>query len=183
MDDEPNPVIEALYRASPLLAFSPYTHMQSNYVRELGREIIEILNESVKGATDMTINGDDLMRAYAKFWFWTLGSYEILRTMGGPKSDITRYFNVPISSELKRLKSIVRKIRVPFAKQEYAGRCEIIRGEASMAGFGKGDMIFDVEGVSISAADLIRDFDRVFASITLADVRMPLKGFTKASSD
>ncbi len=70
---------EECYSAKPLLKFSAYTDSQSQAVKDLGNEVLSLLTKV------------EIMSAYNRFWFWTLGAYEALR----PMTDYLTCFDGP----------------------------------------------------------------------------------------
>lgn len=130
--------INKIVRENPLIAFSLYTHLQVEIVRDLGHQILEILDTAFdSNAAD----GKGVNRAYGSFWLWVLGSYEITRTFCQAESC----FSGTLVAELKGFKKKVAILRMPFAKQEYPRKKEPIKTEASSAGRG-----YEIGGRSVS---------------------------------
>lgn len=147
--------------ADSLDKFSVYSSMQVKKVNAVGDEILAHLPDVWRVAGTMNA-------VYGSFWLWTLGAYEILRTMVQARdcfSDVTQ-------RKLKRLRDELRTIRVPFAKQEMPGRPVPIAAEASIAGFGpdQDDLIFIVGTLRISAKAIIWAFRETMSGIHLEDV-------------
>ncbi|MGJ0511003.1 hypothetical protein [Methylocystis sp.] len=146
--------IDEIYQKNPLLKFSVYTHIQSEAVRNLGNDILSALDK-----------GELFPRAYDGFWFWTLGGYEVLRTM----DENSNCFEAALGDEIRRLKRLLAEIRMPFAKQKYRGKNQTIKNEASVfaSGLDGKNMIFEVDGTTYDASKLIKQTDMFFAGIQL----------------
>ena len=154
--------IDEIYEKEPLLKFSGYTMGQSKAVRSLGNEVLLALDK-----------GKMFPRAYDLFWFWTLGGYEVLRTMDANSNC----FDSTLQPEIRRLKHLLAEIRMPFAKQQYRGDSRKIKNEASVYCVGPDgkNMIFEVRGKTYDASSLIKEIDAFFTGIQLSQVlsRMP----------
>ena len=153
-------IIDQYLAERPLMDFSVYTNIQ-----------IEILDKMETTIVDMFNNRKDayvIMDIYGSFWLWTLGAYEIVRTMAQAKSC----FSIKVNKRVLHYKRKIAKIRVPFAKQEYQGKNRPIFNEASISGMDikKGDMFFTVEGVEYSIRTLMKEFRDLMASIKGSDI-------------
>jgi hypothetical protein len=73
-----NPTWEQVVERDPLIAFSFYLSGRKNVLLAIADEIIENLDQAFYGPL---VNGGKLERAESLFWLWTLGAYEIVRTM------------------------------------------------------------------------------------------------------
>ncbi len=155
-----------MYMEHPLLAFSFYTHVQCEITRRLGHELLTSLETAIApDSVDATV----LDRAYGQFWLWVLGAYEITRTM----SHAEACFSPAVAKNVLDFKRRITRLRIPFAKQEYAGRETVLLGaDASISGIDrqKRDMTFNVRGDVFSARGLVADFDALISSIKPADV-------------
>jgi hypothetical protein len=154
-------IIEEMYNRHPLLLFSFATQSQVTAVHELGNEILGLIKQSKTGGR--SLDDTKIMRAYNLFWFWVLGAYEVLRTMDQHK----KCFTSTIANEINSLKKKLAVVRVPFAKQELRGTGEPISGELSIYGFGSDlhTLLFQIQGKSYDAVDLIRDVMQFFHGI------------------
>ncbi len=119
------------------------------------------------------------------FWFWTLGDYEVLRTM----DQHSQRFEEPIRTEIRRLKDLLAGIRMPFAKQEFErqkgreGKKGVpIKNEAFPIGVGSDGetMIFEIKGVPYNAAELIKEIEGFFCNIRSSDVLRALSVRTES---
>lgn len=157
--------IERIYMEHPLLAFSVYTHIQSEIVRGLGNEVIASLDTAI--ASD-AVDATTINRAYGQFWLWVLGAYEITRTISQAKAC----FSPRVGANVLDFKQRLGRLRIPFAKQEYAGGTALLGSETSISGIDnqKKDMTFSVQGVVFSARRLVADFDGLISQIKPADV-------------
>jgi hypothetical protein len=158
-------LVENMLNENPLIGFSVYTHLQVEIVRNLGRQILEILDNAFEpGIAD----GNSVNRAYGMFWLWVLGSYEIIRTMTQSESC----FSKSLVAKLRNLKKKVSILRMPFAKQEYPNKKQPIEAEASVYGVDTqtGDLKFEVKGKVLSMRALIDEFESLFDSINRTDI-------------
>ena len=144
----------------PLINFSVYTNPQI----ELLIKMESTINEMILNRRDAQVLND----IYGSFWLWTLGAYEVVRTMAQAKSC----FTPEVHDRLIGYKRKLAKIRIPFAKQEYQGRNQPIFNEASMSGMDieTGDMSFTIEDVKYSSRALMKEFHDLMASITDSDI-------------
>jgi hypothetical protein len=162
MDDEPRE--EEIYRKNPLLAFSLYTAAQLQSLRRIQSEIDAALEQPESGFPD-------LMKAYDFFWFWTLGAYEVVRTMDENRSC----FSPQLAARTEALKLRLAGIRMPFAKQQLANRPALgkrrpIRGENSVVGWGEKSLVFKIDGETFDSRSLVSEVAEFFAGIKREDV-------------
>ena len=108
-----NPTEEERLLQEPLIAFSYYLSDRNNVLLSISDEIIENLD---KGFTN---NHTGLIgHASTLMWFWTLGAYEVIRTMCQAKICFSESFYNKISE----LKNDLAKARMPSAKMEKKGK-------------------------------------------------------------
>lgn len=119
-------LVRRFFEEHPLARFSVYTDMQAGYVRAMGLEILERLDQAISETEDGVQVDDPQALVYRNFWFWTLGAYEVVRTMTDKRSGADRCFAPDLSDRLMDLKQRVADIRMPFAKQEIRGRRQIV---------------------------------------------------------
>ncbi len=98
MSDEK--LVDKMLNENPLIAFSVYTHIQVEIVRDLGRQILEILDNAFKPGV---AEGNSVNRSYGLFWLWILGSYEVTRTM----TQADSCFSNALMAKLKSFKKQV----------------------------------------------------------------------------
>ena len=162
-------MIEAMLEENPLVAFSPYTHSQVEILSQLGASLLAELDAAIR---EKQIDGQRFNRAYAMFWLWVLGAYEVTRTMVQARSCFSGAF----AERVATLKKRIAKLRMPFAKQEYAGgnRCTSrpISGEASVTGIDceARDFLFAVGEERFSVRALVLDFTALFKRVKRSDV-------------
>jgi hypothetical protein len=160
-----DPRIEKLLNEKPLLAFSCYTEGQVGELKRQARQILDAMDSSIKvGTVEFTGFG----RAHWGFWLWTLGAFEVVRTMKQARACLSAELN----EKIVRLQRQLVEIRVPFAKQEIAGKKKPIGSEASVSGFDgeTHDMFYSINGEKVSVRKLLTDFVVIFDGITLADI-------------
>jgi len=160
-----DPVVERMLDENPLIAFSAFSHSQVEILRDLARRLLAELDRSIAPGQ---VDGQGFQRAYAMFWLWVLGAYEVVRTMSQARSC----FSERLGSEVTDFKKRIAKLRIPFAKQEYAGRKKPIVSEASVSGIDctARDFTFTVEGQTVSMRRTIAEFTVLFDSITRRDI-------------
>ncbi len=117
---------------------------------------------------NMYKDANTINNVYGLFWLWTLGAYEVVRTMTQARSS----FSATVHEKLLNYKHKISKIRIPFAKQEYQGKKRPIFNEASIHGMNgtKGDMSFQVEGTEYSTRSLMEEFRTLMSSINRSDI-------------
>ena len=84
-----NPTEEERLTREPLIAFSFYLSGRNNVLLSVSDEIIENLD---KGFTNNPIHGSLIEHASILMWFWTLGAYEVIRTMCQAKECFSESF-------------------------------------------------------------------------------------------
>jgi hypothetical protein len=169
------PSYEAFAATNPLVRFSVYTHIQVNALKALADEIRKLLDQSIH---PQQVNCVPLMDAQGKFWLWVLGAFEVVRTM----YQYRKCFSPAAADRIKIFKDEIAQIRVPFAKQEYAGYGGPIDGECSISGIddvGR-DFSHTVRGKVINVRPLLDEFEVLIASITPVDVAHSLKGASRS---
>ncbi len=165
-----NDAVEKALNEEPLLGFSFHTANQNGILKALGTEIIDILNISVSDNKDGSIRVERFSEVYGKFWLWTLGAFEVVRTMVSAKVC----FSDDVQKQLLSFKNKLVKLRIPFAKQQLAGRKEAIRGEASISGFDgkKKDFFFTIGDEEYWVREIIQEFNSMVKDIKRKDVLM-----------
>jgi hypothetical protein len=157
----------AYFEANPISRFSVYTDDQIKTLRKLAEELTSLLDSSMsEGCWD----GQGSIRAYSIFWLWVLGAYEVIRTI----SQAGNCFSTTALQRIKSFKQRITQLRIPFAKQEYAGRKpqSPIRNEASIYSVDtlKKDFSFEVKGAIFSVRNLLTTFEELITSIKPNDV-------------
>jgi len=162
-----NPTWEQVVEREPLIAFSFYLNGRIQTLLAIADEIIDDLDE---GISETFVDGSRLERADTMMWLWTLGAYEVVRTMCQAKSCFSdRAYN-----NLALLKKSLSTIRVPAAKMEKPGKIIPVNSNRSPSGLdvlNRDLLLGDPESTSIiSARSILTEFDKVIASITKDDV-------------
>ena len=89
-----NPTEEETLAREPLIAFSFYLSGRNNTLLSLSDEIIKNIDD---GFSMNTLQGGQLERASTLMWLWTLGAYEVVRTMCQAKECFSENFYKRIS--------------------------------------------------------------------------------------
>jgi len=146
---------DAFVAANPLVRFSIYTHLQSQRVIELGSSIKARLDFILaeQGKADIS-EGD----AYGDIWLWTLGAYEVVRTMADPKWEGA--WSPERYREIVEYKRFLADMRVPFAKQELRSG-KAVSAENSVAGVDHENRtyFFEIEGKVFDVREQIDSFE------------------------
>jgi hypothetical protein len=165
--------IENLFAEYPLSAFSFYTEVHFRVLKKTGKEIYAMLDNAFKDSyfEEKVLHGvdhNDLLEVYGLFWLWTLGAFELTRTMSTAK----KCFVPEMHKKLDNLRAHLAMIRNPFAKQQPRGKRQPIRGEASISDIDgtKKDICFSAEGNKFWVRDEIRTFEDLIESITIKDI-------------
>lgn len=175
---EGNDVIEQMLDKNPLLLFSTYTQIQTRIIRDLGQQIINELNVSIRldqEASEAIVNSATISQLYGRFWLWVIGSYEITRTMC-QANNRANCFSATVGTRLQCFKQMISPLRMAFAKQEYAdGRRnqEVpVQADASIAHFDgvNKDLGFQVKDKNYSVRACIEEFEEMMGSIQRLDV-------------
>ena len=157
----------AIFRERPYQLFLVLPFRQSERALCVCEEVIENLD---RGVSSQSIDGGSVERAESLMWLWLLGAYEIVRTMHQAKYC----FNGRVASDIGNLKDLLAEIRMPAAKMEKLGRKVPVTSTRSPSGWDvqNHDLLLNdpEESEAISARHVLAEFDRVFCSITKADV-------------
>jgi hypothetical protein len=167
-----NPTWEQIVENDPIMAFS---HYLSGRIAVLVRNADMILEHLDCGFADAPefVDGDFVGRAESLMWLWTLGAYEVIRTMCQARTC----FSQVAFDELVELKKSLARARMPAAKLEKPGQKMPVTSNRSPAGWdleNRDLLVNDPEDLTgISARGLIDEFDRVLASIAAKDILAP----------
>jgi hypothetical protein len=166
-----NPTWEQSVEREPLIAFSYYLSGRTNELLQVGDEIINHLDQGFANKDFInSTSADHIRQAGTLIWLWTLGAYEIVRTMCQARDC----FSERVNSDLLQLKKSLASVRMPDAKMEKAGKKLPVTSNRSPNGWDMPNrdlLIGDPEGdIPTSARHLIIEFDRVMSSITKEDV-------------
>ena len=151
----------------PLLAFSFYLSGRNNVLLSISDEIIENLDKMFSNTQIM--HQEFIDRASTLLWLWTLGAYEIIRTICQARECFSSSF-IEKSIELKKQLAVVR---MPNAKMEEAGKKKPINSNRSPDGldFDNKDLLIGNPEKPISARKLIELYDQTMATLTKDDVK------------
>lgn len=162
-----NPTWEQIIERDPLIKFSFYL---AGRVQVLATTADEIVDQLDNGFAGPCVDGGRVARAESLMWFWTLGAYEVVRTMCQSKGC----FSARVSGDLDRLKRKLARVRMPAAKMEKPGQQAPVNSNRSPSGWDVGgrDLLINDpdERPDVSARILLREFDEVFRSITTDDI-------------
>ncbi len=162
-----NPTREEMIEREPLLVFSFYLSGRVNVLLGIADEIVEHLNQ---GMSDEVIDGDRVGRASTLMWLWTLGAYEVVRTL----CQASSCFSPSAQVKFQRLKKRLSVARIPAAKMEVPGKKIPVASNRSSDGWdfrNKDLFVGDPESPSdISVRLLIKEFSNVFATLSKDDV-------------
>lgn len=159
-----NPTRDEVLAREPLLAFSFYLSDKNNILQDLTDEIVENLD---KGFGE-PIHTEFLGEASTWTWFWTLGAYEVVRTISQSKDCFSENFMEKIAS-LKRELAIVR---MPSSKMEEAGRKTPVNSNRSPDGWdlSSKDLIIGSPDRPKSARQLFTLYNKTMDSLMPSDV-------------
>lgn len=160
-----NPTEEMLTR-EPLMAFSFYLSGRNNVLLFLSDEIIDNLD---KGFTGSTIQAELIGRASTLIWLWTLGAYEVVRTISQAKECFSDSFIEKINS----LKKQLAIVRMPNAKMEEQGKKKPVNSNRSPDGWDviNKDLLVGDPEKPISGRQLLDNYDKTISSLTIKDVK------------
>jgi len=161
-----NPTEEEILTREPLIGLSFYLSDRNNVLLSISDEIIENLD---KGFSMNTIHGGPIGHASTLMWLWTLGAYEVVRTMCQAKECFSGNFYKEISG----LKNDLAKARMPSSKMEKKGKKIPVNSNRSPDGWdvsNKDLLIGDPED-PISCRMMLKKYDAVMSSLTSEDVK------------
>jgi hypothetical protein len=152
----------------PLWAFSPYLCGRSELLLSTSKEIIEKLETAF---TKDGLKFDELLRASDLNWYWTLGAYELVRTISQAKDCFSQEF----IEKVMKVKKMLSKVRMPNAKMEKEGRKEIVTSYRSPDRIDSNnkDLLIGDPDDAISARELIHTFIEIMTTMKPSDVIKP----------
>jgi hypothetical protein len=159
--------VEQFERENPLWRFSPYLFGRINVLMGIRIEILECLDRTFGESVDFT----QLERAEELAWLWTLGAYEVVRTMCQAKSC----FSLRAENALRDLKRTIGKVRIPAAKMEVPGKRTPVTSARSPAGVDakNKDILLGAPGQELSCREILASFYGVLSAIAPEDVVLP----------
>lgn len=160
-----NPTEEERINREPLLKFSYYLSSKNILLLNTIDTIIECLKT---GFSENVTNADDISDASVLTWFWTLGAYEMVRTM----SQSNDCFSEQINAKIGFLKQAIAKARMPSSKMEKKGKRIPVNSNRSFDHWdiGKKDLLIGDPDDPVSARYLFGLYEDTLSSITPNDV-------------
>ena len=161
-----NPTEEEMFEREPLLKFSFYLSGRNNILLATIDEIIDYLDN---GFGTSVINGGLIEKASTLLWFWTLGAYEMVRTISQAKVCFSDNFN----SQILILKKELAKVRMPAAKMEKQGSEVPVNSNRSPDGWDveNKDLLIGDPYEPVSGRCLLGLYDQVLSSLEIKDVK------------
>jgi hypothetical protein len=163
--------IDAMSTQHPLAAFSYYLSGRNQVLLSIADEILENLDACVPDAG--ALSSGPRGRASDLMWLWTLGAYEVTRTMAQAQGCFSARFLGAISD----LKIALERVRVANTKME---RVKYDRkGPTIPVGSDRAPDLWDPErrdlrvgdpADAVSARTLLAEYRRVMASLRVEDV-------------
>lgn len=160
-----NPTWEEMAEIEPLLIFSFYLSGRNNTLLTLSDEIIELLD---KGFNNPINKDGAIERASTLLWFWTLGAYEVIRTICQAKAC----FSPPFIVRAEKLKKQLAIVRMPSAKMEKQSKKEAVNSNRSPDGwdYDNKDVLIGNPDTAISAREILQSYDNTLSSLTVSDI-------------
>ena len=160
-----NPTEEEMLNREPLLNYSFYLSSKNILLLNTIDTILENLD---MGFSESSTNGDFISDASILTWFWTLGAYEIVRTM----SETKDCFSKRINTKLNHLKTILAKARMPSSKMEKKGKKIAVNSNRSFVHWDvkNKDLLIGDPDDPVSARYMFKYYDNTLSSITINDV-------------
>ncbi|WP_437611100.1 hypothetical protein WMF20_04820 [Sorangium sp. So ce834] len=157
----------------PLAAFSFYLSGRHQVLLSISREILAGLDACA--SSEGAFPHEARTRASDLMWLWTLGAYEVVRTM----CQASRCFSERFARAISHLKADLERVRVPNTKLErikYNRRDRPIpvssdRGPDIWDDASK-DLLVGDPADAVSCRMLLRSYESVMSSLTLDDVKM-----------
>ncbi len=161
-----NPTKEQSLEREPLLAFSFYLSTRNNLLLFTLDEIVKELDNAF--ADERTMKWDSITKASDSMWFWTLGAYEVVRTIDQAKECFSEDF----ISRIKGLKRELAIVRMPSAKMEEQGKPLPVNSNRSPDGWDieSKDLLVGKPENPVSARFILDMYDKVIRSLTPQDV-------------
>jgi len=164
-----NPTWEQMVERDPLIAFSFYLDGRKSVLIAVANEVVENLDGGFSGPA---VDGGRITRADDLMWLWTLGAYEVIRTMCQAKEC----FAESVRRELGSLKLELAAARMPAAKMERARTSTPVPSSRSSSGWDVANrdlLVGDPTSTTISARRLLSRFQQVVSSIRPSDILKP----------
>ena len=161
-----NPTEKELLEREPLMAFSFYLSGRHNVLLDIADEIVALLNQ---GFSNGVIDSQIVCRADTLMWLWTLGAYEVVRTMSQSQECFTNDF----LNRLKPLKNDLAIVRMPNSKMEKRRKAEPVTSNRSPFSFDfeNKDILVGDPDTAISARHILNLYASVIATLSIDDVQ------------
>jgi hypothetical protein len=160
-----NPTLEQSLEREPLLAFSFILSIRNNQLSTVADEVLELLDS---GISEEFINGGEVTKAGILMWLWTLGAYEVVRTM----CQANNSFSTEYMERLYPLKKKLAKIRMPDSKMEKQGKSQPVCSNRSpwCEVPESSDLLIGDPEDAYSARKIIDEYFSIIYSLTPEDV-------------
>lgn len=148
------------------MAFSFYLSGRNNVLLLLSDEIIDNLDNGFIGST---IKAGFIDRASTLSWLWTLGAYEVIRTISQAKECFSDSFIEKVNS----LKKQLAIVRMPNAKMEEQGKKKPVNSNRSPDGWDitNKDLLVGNPENPVSCRHLLESYEKVISSVTIKDIK------------
>lgn len=160
-----------IFERFPLALFSAYTQVQCQILESQRNRVLDDLDLAFP--LEGSVHGPSLNEAYGNFWLWTLGAYEVARTMAQHR----HCFSSNYADQLVQTRKRLAIYRVPFAKQELQGKAgSSLIAEASIGTIDikKRDFAFIVGSERFWVRDEMSAFGDLLAAASLREVLHPI---------
>jgi len=163
-----NPTEEQVFEREPLMKFSFYLNSRHGILLSTLDEIIENLNIGFSGNSSGILNTEPIGHASTLVWYWTLGAYEVIRTISQAKDCFSGKFIESIND----LKRDLSNARMPSAKMEKRGKKEPVISTRSPDGwdYENKDLLIGDPDDCISARKLLQKYDEIMSNMNPEDV-------------
>jgi hypothetical protein len=162
-----NPTENEMLEKEPLLAFSFYLSERNNILLLLADEIVDNLDV---GFSTSPVNIELIGKASTSMWFWTLGAYEVIRTISQAKDCFSNEFIEKVNTLKKKLAIV----RMPSAKMEEQGNNKkAVTSNRSPDGWDmdKKDLLVGSPHNPISARYILQLYKDTIYSLTTTDIK------------
>ena len=150
----------------PIFRFSIYTGGQILTLERVADKLL-VLSKGWPSEDVDTSAVHNFTEYYDLFWLWTLGAFEVVRTMHQHRKSC---FGPDLHEPMEDVLSELTLLRVPFAKQERPGKKKWpIFAELSVKGI-NGGLVFEVEDKEFNSNETIARVSGFFDSIKASHI-------------
>ena len=173
-----NPTYKEILEREPLVKFSYYLSGRNNSLISKAKEIISLLDKGFGADSDLLSEGIDstlIGKASDLTWYWTLGAYEVVRTMDQSK----KCFSPEFMQKIGGLKKELSKVRMPAAKMEKKDQKKVpVTSDRSPDFWDKSnkDLLVGDPDAPISASYLFKKYIEVMESLDHKNIKPHEKG-------